>query len=53
MLEFNATFFVAMFSFIIFMIMMNAILYKPITRIEELCQKIECLMRLEVVRQTF
>lgn len=35
MLEFNATFFVAMFSFIIFMIMMNAILYKPITRIEE------------------
>lgn len=35
MLEFNATFFVAMFSFIIFMIIMNAILYKPITRIEE------------------
>ncbi len=35
MLEFNATFFVAMFSFIIFMLMMNSILYKPLTKIEE------------------
>ena len=35
MLEFNATFFVAMFSFIVFMIMMNSILYKPLTKIEE------------------
>jgi F-type H+-transporting ATPase subunit b len=35
MLEFNATFFVAMFSFIIFMIIMNSILYKPITRIQK------------------
>jgi len=33
MLEFNATFFIAMFSFIIFMIIMNAILYKPLGRI--------------------
>lgn len=35
MLEFNATFFVAMFSFIIFMLMMNSILYKPLSRIVE------------------
>ena len=35
MLEFNATFFVAMFSFIIFMIIMNAILYKPLARIQK------------------
>lgn len=33
MLEFNATFFIAMFSFIIFMMIMNAILYKPLERI--------------------
>lgn len=33
MLEFNATFFIAMISFIIFMIIMNAILYKPLDRI--------------------
>jgi len=33
MLEFNATFFIAMISFIIFMIIMNAILYKPLGRI--------------------
>lgn len=33
MLEFNATFFVAMASFVIFMIIMNAILYKPLERI--------------------
>ncbi|MCR5265519.1 MAG: ATP synthase F0 subunit B [Cyanobacteria bacterium RUI128] len=35
MLEFNATFFVAMFSFIIFMIIMNAVLYKPLARIQK------------------
>ena len=35
MLEFNATFFVAMFSFIIFMLIMNAVLYKPIARIQK------------------
>ncbi len=34
MLEFNATFFVAMFSFIIFMLLMNSILYKPLSRIQ-------------------
>ena len=33
MLEFNATFFIAMFSFVIFMMIMNAILYKPLDRI--------------------
>ena len=33
MLEFNATFFVAMASFVIFMMIMNAILYKPLERI--------------------
>ena len=33
MLEFNATFFIAMFSFVVFMIIMNAILYKPLERI--------------------
>lgn len=33
MLEFNATFFIAMISFVIFMIIMNAILYKPLERI--------------------
>ena len=33
MLEFNATFFIAMVSFVIFMIIMNAILYKPLERI--------------------
>jgi len=33
MLEFNATFFIAMFSFVIFMMIMNAILYKPLERI--------------------
>jgi len=35
MLEFNATFFVAMFSFIIFMIIMNSILYKPLERLQK------------------
>lgn len=35
MLEFNATFFVAMFSFIIFMMIMNSVLYKPISRIQK------------------
>lgn len=35
MLEFNATFFVAMFSFIIFMIIMNLILYKPLSLIQQ------------------
>lgn len=35
MLEFNATFFVAMFSFIIFMMIMNSILYKPLARIQK------------------
>ena len=35
MLEFNATFFVAMFSFIIFMMIMNSILYKPLSRIQQ------------------
>lgn len=35
MLEFNATFFVAMFSFIIFMLMMNSILYKPLSKIAQ------------------
>lgn len=35
MLEFNATFFVAMFSFIIFMLIMNSILYKPLSKIIE------------------
>ena len=34
MLEFNATFLVAMISFVIFMFIMNAILYKPIDRIQ-------------------
>jgi len=34
-LEFNATFFVAMFSFIIFMMIMNSILYKPLARIQK------------------
>ena len=33
MLEFNATFFIAMISFVVFMIIMNAILYKPHERI--------------------
>ena len=33
MLEFNATFLIAMISFIIFMIIMNAVLYKPLARI--------------------
>lgn len=33
MLEFNATFFIAMISFVIFMVIMNAILYKPLERI--------------------
>lgn len=35
MLEFNATFFVAMFSFIIFMMIMNSVLYKPLARIQK------------------
>ncbi len=35
MLEFNATFFVAMFSFIIFMMIMNSVLYKTISRIQK------------------
>ena len=35
MLEFNATFFVAMFSFIIFMRIMNSILYEPLERIQK------------------
>ncbi len=35
MLEFNATFFVAMLSFIIFMMIMNSILYKPLARIQK------------------
>lgn len=33
MLQFNATFLVAMFSFIVFIIIMDRILYKPISRI--------------------
>jgi len=33
MLEFNATFLIAMISFVIFMIIMNAILYKPLERV--------------------
>ena len=33
MLEFNATFLVAMISFIVFMVIMNSILYKPLARI--------------------
>ncbi len=33
MLEFNATFFVAMINFVIFILIMNAILYKPLERI--------------------
>lgn len=33
MLEFNATFLVAMFSFILFIIIMDRILYKPVSRI--------------------
>lgn len=33
MLEFNATFLIAMISFVIFMIIMNTILYKPLERI--------------------
>lgn len=33
MLEFNATFFIAMISFVVFIIIMNAILYKPLERI--------------------
>ena len=33
MLEFNATFFIAMVSFVVFMVIMNAILYKPLERI--------------------
>ena len=32
MLEFNATFLIAMVSFVVFMIIMNAILYKPLGR---------------------
>lgn len=35
MLEFNATFIVAMFSFIVFIIVMNAIFYKPILSVIE------------------
>lgn len=35
MLEFNATFIVAMISFIVFMLMMNSILYKPLARIQK------------------
>lgn len=35
MLEFNATLIVAMISFIVFMVIMNAILYKPISRIQK------------------
>ncbi len=33
MLEFNTTFFIAMVSFVVFMVIMNAILYKPLERI--------------------
>ncbi len=33
MLEFNATFFIAMVSFVVFMVIMNAILYNPLERI--------------------
>ncbi len=33
MLEFNATFLVAMFSFVVFILIMNAIFYNPILRI--------------------
>ena len=33
MLDFNATFFIAMVSFVVFMVIMNAILYKPLERI--------------------
>lgn len=35
MLEFNATFIVAMFSFIVFIIIMNTIFYKPILSVIE------------------
>ena len=35
MLEFNATFIVAMLSFIVFMVIMNSILYKPLARIQK------------------
>ena len=35
MFEFNATFLVAMISFVVFIIIMNAILYKPILSIIE------------------
>ena len=35
MLEFNATFIVAMFSFMVFIIIMNAIFYKPILSVIE------------------
>ena len=35
MLEFNATFIVAMISFIVFMLIMNAILYKPLAHIQQ------------------
>ena len=35
MLEFNATFLIAIFSFIIFMILMNLVLYKPMREIVE------------------
>jgi F-type H+-transporting ATPase subunit b len=33
MLEFNATFLIAMFSFVVFILIMNAIFYKPILNI--------------------
>ena len=33
MFEFNATFLIAMFSFVVFIMIMNAILYKPIQKV--------------------
>ena len=33
MFEFNATFLIAMFSFVVFIMIMNAILYKPILKV--------------------
>ena len=33
MFEFNATFIIAMFSFVVFIMIMNAILYKPVLKV--------------------
>lgn len=38
-MEFNATFFVSIISFLIFTLIMNKILYKPITKIVEMREK--------------